>query len=84
MPRVGFEPTIPAFERVKTVHALDRAVTVIGPYTLHFVGFRNSNFCRERSSALHIADIYFFYFGATAPIWALAYLHETPRFTSVF
>jgi hypothetical protein len=30
MPRVGFEPTIPAFERAKTVHALDRATTVIG------------------------------------------------------
>jgi hypothetical protein len=30
MPRVGFEPTIPVFEREKTVHALDRAVTVIG------------------------------------------------------
>jgi hypothetical protein len=27
---VGFEPTIPAFERAKTVHALDRAATVIG------------------------------------------------------
>jgi hypothetical protein len=27
---VGFEPTIPAFERAKTVHALDRAPTVIG------------------------------------------------------
>jgi hypothetical protein len=30
MPRVGFEPTIPAFERPKTIHALDRAATVIG------------------------------------------------------
>jgi hypothetical protein len=30
MPRVGFEPTIPAFEQAKRVHALDRAVTVIG------------------------------------------------------
>jgi hypothetical protein len=30
MPRVGFVPTIPAFERAKTVHALDRAATVIG------------------------------------------------------
>jgi hypothetical protein len=29
---VGFEPTIPVFERAKTVHALDRAVTVIGWY----------------------------------------------------
>jgi hypothetical protein len=38
MPRVGFEPTIPAFERAKTVHALDRAVTVIGEL---YGGMRN-------------------------------------------
>jgi hypothetical protein len=31
MPRVGLEPTIPVFEPAKTVHALDRAATVIGP-----------------------------------------------------
>jgi hypothetical protein len=30
MLRVGFEPTIPAFERAKTVHVLDRAAAVIG------------------------------------------------------
>jgi hypothetical protein len=30
MPRMVFEPTIPAFELAKTVHALDRAATVIG------------------------------------------------------
>jgi hypothetical protein len=30
MPSVGFEPTIPAFERAKTVHALDRTATVLG------------------------------------------------------
>jgi hypothetical protein len=30
MPRVGFESTIPPFERAKAVHALDRAPTVIG------------------------------------------------------
>jgi hypothetical protein len=30
MTQVGFEPTIPVFERAKTVHALDRAATVIG------------------------------------------------------
>jgi hypothetical protein len=30
MPRVGFEPTIPVFERSKTVHALDRAAIVLG------------------------------------------------------
>jgi hypothetical protein len=27
---MGFEPTIPASERAKTVHALDRAATVTG------------------------------------------------------
>jgi hypothetical protein len=30
MLRVGFEPTIPVFERAKTVHALDHAATLIG------------------------------------------------------
>jgi hypothetical protein len=30
MPRVGFEPTIPVFERTKTVNALDLAATVTG------------------------------------------------------
>jgi hypothetical protein len=30
MPRVGFVPTIPMFERAKTVHASGRAATVIG------------------------------------------------------
>jgi hypothetical protein len=30
MPDVGFKPTIPVFERAKTVHALDRAGTAIG------------------------------------------------------
>jgi hypothetical protein len=28
MPRMEFEPTVPMFERAKTVHALDRAATV--------------------------------------------------------
>jgi hypothetical protein len=30
MPGVGFEPTNPVLQRTKTVHALDRAATVIG------------------------------------------------------
>jgi hypothetical protein len=30
MPQVGFEPMIPVFEWVKTVHALDCAATAIG------------------------------------------------------
>jgi hypothetical protein len=35
MPRVGFELTIPAFERAKAVHALGRAVTVMGRGTTY-------------------------------------------------
>jgi hypothetical protein len=40
MPRVGFKPTIPGFERAKTVHALDHAATATGttantPYKFH-------------------------------------------------
>jgi hypothetical protein len=41
MPRVEFEPTIPVFEWTKTVHALDRAATVIGicwNYEIKFQG----------------------------------------------
>jgi hypothetical protein len=30
MPRVGFEHTVPVFERVKTINVLGRAATVIG------------------------------------------------------
>jgi hypothetical protein len=35
MPLVGFEPTIAVFERAKTLHALDSAVTVIGAIRRH-------------------------------------------------
>jgi hypothetical protein len=31
-----FEPTITVFERAKTVHALDRAATVIGAYHQYY------------------------------------------------
>jgi hypothetical protein len=39
MPQVGFEPTIPVFEQAKTVHALSRAVTVIGIYVYFVVRY---------------------------------------------
>jgi hypothetical protein len=35
MPGLGFEPMIPVFEWVKTVHALDRAATVISPIYIY-------------------------------------------------
>jgi hypothetical protein len=40
IPKVGFELTTPVFELAKTVHALDRAATVIGhivPYIYQFI-----------------------------------------------
>jgi hypothetical protein len=37
MTQVGFESTIPVFERAKTVHATDRVASVIGIYALYIV-----------------------------------------------
>jgi hypothetical protein len=37
MPQVEFEPTIPVFERAKTVHALDSVATVIGILIVHLI-----------------------------------------------
>jgi hypothetical protein len=45
MPQAGFEPTIPVFERAKTVHASDCAATVISQHAVAkrkiFAPFRN-------------------------------------------
>jgi hypothetical protein len=35
MPGVEFEPMTSVFERAKTVHALDRTATVVGPVFTH-------------------------------------------------
>jgi hypothetical protein len=43
MPRVGFEPTIPVFERAKTVHASDRATTVIGIRSIYYRNIETSD-----------------------------------------
>jgi hypothetical protein len=40
MPWAELEPTIPAFERAKTVHALDRPVTVIGVASIQSTWFK--------------------------------------------
>jgi hypothetical protein len=39
MPCVGFEPTIPASERAKTVYVLDRSATVTGLITSASIKF---------------------------------------------
>jgi hypothetical protein len=46
MPWVGFETTIPASERAKAVHALDRSATVTGKYLIYchvFMVVTNNN-----------------------------------------
>jgi hypothetical protein len=39
MLQLGFEPTIPVSEGAKTVHALDRAATVIGVEEIYMISF---------------------------------------------
>jgi hypothetical protein len=49
---VGFEPTIPAFERAKTVHALGRAATVTGSI---FTAVLNLRFSGSRAWRIAIS-----------------------------
>jgi hypothetical protein len=44
MPWMGFEPTIKAFERAKTVHALDRAALLLHVVNYHYVCRNASEF----------------------------------------
>jgi hypothetical protein len=51
-PQVGFEPTIPVFERAKTVHALDGAT--------NFLSIHNSKYLKNTIFSdvmLHIAYV---------------------------
>jgi hypothetical protein len=41
MPQVRFEIKIPVFERAKTVHALDRAATLIGLKLAYVIKLRS-------------------------------------------
>jgi hypothetical protein len=52
MPQVGFEPTIPAFERAKTVHTLDRAATVIGLNKKIYIHITQKLFVRGADKSL--------------------------------
>jgi hypothetical protein len=54
MPRVGFEPRIPVFERAKTVPALDRAATVTGTQSV----YRFWNIFEDQSSSDADVDHY--------------------------
>jgi hypothetical protein len=47
MPQVGFEPTIPVFERAKTAHALDRAANVLG--FMYFIQVEKTLVCMHNA-----------------------------------
>jgi hypothetical protein len=84
MPWVGFEPTIPASERAKTVHALDRSKTV-DFYSFGFFGcfysltLRNStiffrflflwNYFENNFVFPVLFEIFLFYVKETRIIW---------------
>jgi hypothetical protein len=53
---VGFEPTIPAFKRTKTVHDLDRAATVIVPINFLYYNILPKNFCLLKAPDLKVSD----------------------------
>jgi hypothetical protein len=53
MPRMGFEPMIPAIKRAKTVHTLDRAATVIGGRCIER---QNSDFSEVESTTSNNDD----------------------------
>jgi hypothetical protein len=46
--------------------------------------YKPSNPHRQNRLESAMCSVIFFSFGATAHIWALAYLYETLRFTSVY
>jgi hypothetical protein len=48
----GSKLTIPAFERAKTVHALDRAATVIGPEHLNQIKMYSTTTKNHKIEAL--------------------------------
>jgi hypothetical protein len=82
MPWVGFEPMIPAFVRVQTVHALDRVITMIGENCLHMHKFlpslqlgaitlarSNANVGRTALGCLILYWVLFYYYCTHSCIW---------------
>jgi hypothetical protein len=60
MPWVGFEPTIPASERAKTVHVLDRSVTITGKDNISIYESRGRSKETRLSSYLHFVGTFVF------------------------
>jgi hypothetical protein len=59
MPCVGFEPIIPASERAKTVHALDRSAAVTGHLPLVLTNCLSAlRFPTKILYALHVPSVH--------------------------
>jgi hypothetical protein len=72
MPWVGFEPMIPVFERAKTVHAFDRAATVIGKYRHQLYLFsRSCVYIHSATSQQHKEELHNMYSNLHqgVPVW---------------
>jgi hypothetical protein len=68
---------------MKTIYKLKQNLK----FNVQFISLQpaNKQILRNNNEWLEtVIKPYFFSYGATAPIWALAYLHETLRFISVF
>jgi hypothetical protein len=63
MTRIGFEPTIPVFERAKMVHALDFASTVIGTNNHHTQVKTLENLLRTLKFLFNFNDLLWRIFG---------------------
>jgi hypothetical protein len=66
---VGYETTIPASERAKTVHALDRSATVTGNITIHYNNFREPRCVLHLLMALCGRHMSWIYMKAYTVMW---------------
>jgi hypothetical protein len=84
----GISDVYPWLNWVKTQEKLEKSLLLLDlskhklhPYFPHSTELEKKSL---RTKAMICITKLFFSSGATAPIWALAYLRETLRFTSVF
>jgi hypothetical protein len=76
MPREGLEPTIPASERAKIVHATDRAATVIDEY-LHILSYIRPS---SPTFVLHALPISCSLTDHSNYVWLLSTSYESPHY----
>jgi hypothetical protein len=76
MPQLGFEPTIPVFQRAKTVHALDGAAIVIGRITDRQHKLWVPNMCTAACSHVVFFLTFLFIWGRAVPCLSQGFCHR--------